>query len=140
MQKTFPVKFQHLVLYTKDLVKSHRWYRKIFDLQFSAQNDQNGSAAMAILNQSMHFFSFGYYHHDIALCTRKGVMPDNTSMVNYAMRLRDTTTIADFISRLEKDNIVYREGRLLKSAKIPDGLQAICFKDPNEYWIEILGK
>jgi len=140
MQKTFPVKFQHLVLFTKDLIRSHKWYRKVFDLQFSAQNDPNGSAAMSILKQSMHFFSFGYYHHDLALCTREGVMPDNTSIVNYAMRLRDNTTIKDFIARLEKENISYKNDRLLKSAKTPEGLKAVCFKDPNGYWIEVIGK
>ncbi len=140
MQKTFPVKLQHLVLFAKDLVISHKWYRKVFDLQFSAQNDPNGSAAMSILKQSMHFFSFGYYHHDIALCSRKGVMPDNTSLVNYAMRLNDTTTLEDFIARLEKENVAYKKGRLLKSAKTPDGLQAVCFKDPSGYWIEVLGR
>lgn len=139
-QKTFPVKFQHLVLYAKDLIQSHKWYRKVFDLQFSAQNDPGGSAAMSVIQQSMHFFSFGYYHHDLAFCSRKGVHPDNTSIVNYAMRLRENTTITDFIARLEKENIPYRKGRLLKSAKTPEDLQAVCFKDPNGYWIEILGK
>lgn len=140
MQKTFPLKFQHLVLFTKDLLESHQWYRKLFNLQFSAQNDPDGSAAMSVMTQSMHFFSFGYYHHDLALCARKGIMPDNTSMINYAMRLRDNTTLAEFITRLEKDNIPYRKGRILKSAKIPEGLQALSFKDPNGYWIEIFGK
>ena len=139
-QTIFPVKFQHLVLFTKDLIQSHRWYRKFFDLQFSAQNDKNGSAAMSILSQSMHFVSFGYYHHDLALCSRKGIMPDNTSILNYAMRLNDTTTLNDFITRLEKENITYKKGRLLQSAKTPDGLQAVCFKDPNGYWIEVLGR
>lgn len=67
-------------------------------------------------------------------------MPDNTSMVNYAMRLRDNTIIADFIARLRKKNVSYKNGRLLKSAKIPDGLTAICFKDPNGYRIEVFGK
>jgi len=140
MQQTFPVKFQHLVLYTKDLIKSHKWYRQLFNLQFSAQNDPNGSAAMSVITQRMHFFSFGYYHHDLALCDRKGVVPDNTSILNYAMRLRDNTTIEDFITRLETEKIPYKKGRLLQSSKIPDGLHAVCFKDPNGYWIEVLGK
>lgn len=139
-QKTFPIKFQHLVIYTKDLIQSHRWYRKLFNLQFSAQNDPDGSAAMSVTSQSMHFFSFGFYHHDLALVSRKGVMPDNTSILNYAMRLRDNVSLSAFTKRLEKENIPYRQGRLLKSAKTPDGLQAVCFKDPNGYWIEVLGR
>lgn len=140
MQNTFPTKFQHLVLFAKDLVQSHQWYRKVFDLQFSAQNDPDGSAAMNAISQSMHFFSFGYYHHDLALCKRRRVKPDNTSIVNYAMRLRDSTTIADFSARLMEQKVSYKHGRVLKSAKIPDGLQAISFKDPNGYWIEVIGK
>ncbi len=139
-QKTFPIKFQHLVLYTKDLVQSHRWYRKLFDLQFSAQNDPNGSAAMRLIKQSMHFFSFGHYHHDLALITRKGIQPDNKSLLNYSMRLRETTSMEDFIKRLENQQITYKEGRLLQSAKIPKGERAVSFKDPNGYWIEVLGK
>lgn len=140
MQKTLPVKFQHLVLFTKDLVASHKWYRKLFELQFSAKNHPDSSAAMRVMNQTMHFFSFGYYHHDLAFCSRKGVMPDNTSMVNYAMTLRDDTSMSDFIARLEKNGIAYKEGRLLKSAKIPENFKAVHFKDPNGYWIEIFGK
>jgi len=137
---TIPVKLQHLVLYTKDIVVSHRWYRKLFELQFSAQNDPDGSAAMSIISQSMHFFSFGHYHHDMAFCTRKGIKPDNTSLLNYAVRLNDSTSIEDFIVRLETLNIPYQKGRLLKSAKTPVGLEAISIKDPNGYWIEVLGK
>ena len=140
MQKTFPVKFQHLVLFTKDLIESHRWYRKLFNLQFSAQNDPNGSAAMSALEQSMHFFSFGFYHHDLALCTRKGIKPDNTSFVNYAMQLKESTTLDNFIKKLAHENIPYRNGRILKSAKIPVGFRAVSFKDPNGYWVEIFGK
>ena len=102
-QKAFPIKFQHLVLYAKNLFQFPQWYHKVFDLQFSAQNDSNGSVVMSVIQQSMHFFSFGYYHHDLALCSRKGVHPDNSSIVNYAIRLRDNTTMADFITRLEKE-------------------------------------
>jgi catechol-2,3-dioxygenase len=139
-QKTFPIKFQHLVLYTKDLIQSHRWYRKLFNLQFSAQNDPSGSAAMRLIKQQMHFFSFGHYHHDLALITRKGIQPDNKSMLNYSMRLRDHTSMTTFIKRLKDQHIHYKEGRLLKSAKTPAGLRAVCFKDPNGYWIEVFGK
>ena len=139
-ESTLPVKLQHLVMYTKDLVTSHRWYRNLFNLQFSAQNDPDGSALMSLAEQTMHFFSFGHYHHDLAFASKKGVMPDNTSFLNYTMRLRDHVPMDDFIKRLEQQDITYRRGRLLQSAKTPEGLQAICFKDPNGYWVEIVGK
>jgi len=135
-----PVKLQHLVLYVKDIMVSHNWYRNLFGLQFSAQNDPNGSAAMSVISQSMHFFSFGHYHHDLAFCTRKGVMPDNTSLLNYAVRLSEDTTISEFINRLEEHSIQYEEGRLLKSARVPSGHKVIRLIDPNGYWVEVIGK
>ncbi|MFK7979990.1 MAG: VOC family protein [Saprospiraceae bacterium] len=140
MQTIFPVKFQHLVVFVKDLVESHRWYRKLFKLQFSAQNDPNGSAIQAVSNQYMHFFSFGYYHHDMCFVVKPGIIPDNSSMLNYAVRLRDEISIADFIKILDKEKVTNKKGRLLKSAKSPDNLQAVTIKDPNGYWVEVLGK
>lgn len=140
MQNIFPIKLQHLVMYTKDLVSCHRWYRNLFNLQFSAQNDPDGSALMSLASQTMHFFSFGHYHHDIAFASKKDVTPDNTSFLNYTMRLRENVTLDDFIQRLEGKKVSYKKGRLLQSAQTPEGLQAICLKDPNGYWVEILGK
>jgi len=137
---TLPTKFQHIVIYVKDLVQSHRWYRSVFNLQFSAKNHPDSSAAMKVITQTMHFFSFGYYHHDLALVHRKGITPDNTSLLHYTLRLQDSETIARFTERLDNQNIPYRKGRLLHSAKTPDGLQAVYFEDPNGYWIEVLGK
>ena len=140
MPKIYPAKLQHLVIFTKDLEQSHQWYKRLFGLQFSAKNHPDSSAAMRLIKQTMHFFSFGFYHHDLALVSREGVQPDNTSLLNYAVRLKEGVTLTDFVKRLEEANISYRSGRLLKSANLPEGYQAVCFKDPNGYWIEILGK
>lgn len=139
MKQTLPVKFQHLVMYTKDLVTCHQWYRNLFKLQFSAQNDPDGSALMSLAAQSMHFFSFGHYHHDLAFAKKKDVTPDNTSFLNFSMRLRGDVSLADFIKRLEDYKVTYKHGRLLQSARTPEGLQAVCFQDPNGYWVEIFG-
>ena len=50
-----------------------KWYQKIFKLQFSAKNHPDSSAAMRLSEQIMYFYSFGYYHHDLAFAVKKGV-------------------------------------------------------------------
>lgn len=140
MQTIFPEKLQHLVIFTKDLIACHRWYRKLFKLQFSALNEPNGSALQTLNKQHMHFFSFGYYHHDICFVEKPEVTPDNTSILNFAVRLRDHTTVSDFIKILDKEQVPFKKGRLLASARTPDNLQAVTIKDPNGYWVEVFGQ
>lgn len=138
-KRKVPTKFQHLVLFTSDLAASSKWYQKIFRLQFSAKNHPDSSAAMRLSEQTMYFYSFGYYHHDLAFAAKKGVRPDNTSLLYFSMRLKQTESLADLKTRLEKEQIAYRKGRILQSANIPANTQAIHFLDPvNQYWIEIL--
>ncbi len=60
-------KLQHHVIYVSDLRRSKDFYTKLFDLQFSALNHPDSSAAMRLAQMEMHFFSFGFYHHDICL-------------------------------------------------------------------------
>ena len=139
IERKVATKFQHLVLYTSDIVATSKWYQKIFKLQFSAKNHFDSSAAMRVLNQTMYFYSFGYYHHDLAFASRPDVKPDNTSMLYYSMRLKDTENLADLKKRLAEEEIEVHEGRVLKSAKTPADNQAIHFLDPiNKFWIEIL--
>ena len=52
-------KFQHHVFYVNDLQRSKDFYMQLFDLQFSALNHPDSSAAMRMSQQEMHFFSFG---------------------------------------------------------------------------------
>lgn len=138
-ERKVPTKFQHLVLFTSDIVASSEWYQKIFKLQFSAKNHPDSSAAMRLSEQTMYFYSFGYYHHDLAFAAKKRVHPDNTSMLYFSMRLKESENLADLKTRLKKEQIAYKEGRILKSAKTPTNKQAIHFLDPvNKYWIEIL--
>ena len=137
-KRKVPTKFQHLVLYTADLKASSDWYQKIFKLQFSAKNHPDSSAAMRLIKQTMHFFSFGHYHHDFAVVTRPDVTPDNTSLLYFSMRLKELETLAKLKTRLELENILYYEGRILKSANTPFDNRVIHFQDPiNKYWIEV---
>ena len=62
---------------------------KLFDLQFSALNHPDSSAAMRLSNQEMHFFSFGFYHHDLCLVKHHKLKMDNNSMLHFTLVARD---------------------------------------------------
>ena len=78
-------KFQHHVFYVEDLKRSKEFYIQLFDLQFSALNHPDSSAAMRISQQEMHFFSFGFYHHDLCMVKHHKLTMDNNSMLHYTM-------------------------------------------------------
>jgi len=138
-ERKVPTKFQHVVLFTNDIISSSKWYQKIFKLQFSAKNHPDSSAAMRISKQIMHFYSFGHYHHDLAFAQKVGVQPDNTSLLYFTMRLKKGEHMEELKNRLGQEQINYYEGRILKSAKRIKNNSAIHFVDPiNHYWIEIL--
>jgi predicted enzyme related to lactoylglutathione lyase len=82
--KIAAAKLQHHVIYVSDLKKSKDFYMKLFDLQFSALNHPDSSAAMRLSHQEMHFFSFGFYHHDICLVKHHKLKMDNSSMLHFA--------------------------------------------------------
>ncbi|MEM6724506.1 MAG: VOC family protein [Bacteroidota bacterium] len=138
-QRKVPSKFQHLVLFTKDHAKSAEWYQKIFQLQWSARNHPDSSAAMRVMNQTMYFYSFGYYHHDLALVTRPDVVPDNSSMLYFSFQLKASASIDELQARLTSEGISVHTGRLLKSAQQDANRQVIHFQDPiNQFWIEVI--
>ena len=62
---------------------------RLFDLQFSALNHPDSSAAMRLSHQEMHFFSFGFYHHDICLVKHHKLKMDNGSMMHFSLVARD---------------------------------------------------
>lgn len=133
-------KLQHLVIYVNDMERSQDFYTQLFDLQFSALNHPDSSAAMRLAKQEMHFFSFGHYHHDLCLVKHHKLTMDNRSMMHYSMVTRDPDKFAVVVERLRKMHVPYREGRLLASARAEPGSQAVCFQDPNKHWIEILSQ
>ncbi|MEM7801079.1 MAG: hypothetical protein AAF633_17940 [Chloroflexota bacterium] len=103
-------------------------------------NNPDTSAAQRIAKQSMSFYSFGFYHHDLAFCENKGLEPQMDDMQHVTLRLKEGETINDLIASLEDKGIAYRRGRLLQSAKTPAGFQAVCLQDPDGRWVEIIGK
>ena len=131
-------KLQHHVIYVDDLDRSTAFYTKLFDLQFSAHNHPDSSAAMRLSQQQMHFFSFGFYHHDICLVKHLKCKMDNGSMMHFALVARDAAAFDAIRRRASEMGVETRDGRLIASAKAVPGGRAFHFRDPNNHWIEIL--
>lgn len=133
-------KFQHHVIYVEDLKRSKDFYIQLFDLQFSALNHPESSAAMRMSQQEMHFFSFGFYHHDICMVKHHKLKMDNNSMLHFSMVVRDKNTYQKVLLNATEMNIPTKNGRMLASAKNENDWKAFCFQDPDKHWIEILYK
>jgi catechol 2,3-dioxygenase-like lactoylglutathione lyase family enzyme len=139
--QTHPIvvkKLQHHVFYVDDLARSKDFYIRLLDLQFSALNHPDSSAAMRLSHQEMHFFSFGFYHHDICLVKHHKLKMDNGSMLHFALTTPDAAAFDAIRSRAESMGLAILEGRLIASAKPPSGGRALCLQDPDKHWIEIL--
>jgi predicted enzyme related to lactoylglutathione lyase len=109
--KIAAAKLQHHVIYVGALKKSKDFYMKLFDLQFSALNHPDSSAAMRLSNQEMHFFSFGFYHHDICLVKHHKLKMDNKSMLYFALVARDRDAFDAVRKRAAAMGIPVRDGR-----------------------------
>lgn len=133
-------KFQHLVFYVRDLEESKAFYQQLLDLQLSALNHPDSSAAMKLADQAMRFMSFGFYHHDICLVKHNKLPFDHESMMHYTMVIRDTDAFVKICENAQKMAIPIKVGRMLKSAKMENGWKAFCFQDPNNHWIELILK
>ncbi len=133
-------KFQHHVFYVEDLKRSKDFYMKLFDLQFSALNHPDSSAAMRMSQQEMHFFSFGFYHHDVCMVKHHKLKMDNDAMLHFTMVARDKIEFAQIAKRAEEMRIPFREGRILASATMEKSWKAFHFQDPDHHWIEIICK
>jgi catechol-2,3-dioxygenase len=133
-------KLQHHVFYVNDIEQSKEFYIQLFDLQLSALNHPDSSAAMKLAQQEMRFLSFGFYHHDICLVKHRKLQLDNDSMMHYTMEIRDQNAYAKILENAKKMNISIRDGRMIKSAKMEDHWKAFCLQDPNKHWIELILK
>ena len=136
--KIAAAKLQHHVMYVSDLNRSKDFYMKLFDLQFSALNHPDSSAAMRLSNQEMHFFSFGFYHHDLCLVKHHKLKMDNNSMLHFTLMARDRDAFDAIRKRAAEMSISVRAGRLIASAKRQPDQRAFCLQDPDRHWIEII--
>ena len=130
-------KLQHHVIYVSDLKRSKDFYTKLLDLQFSALNHPDSSAAMRLAHMEMHFFSFGFYHHDICLVKHHKLDMDNGSMLHFSL-IANKSAFDEIRRRAIELGIPTRDGRLIASAKRPSGGRAFCLQDPDRHWIEII--
>ena len=137
-ERTIAAKLQHHVIYVSDLRRSKEFYMKLFDLQFSALNHPDSSAAMRLAHMEMHFFSFGFYHHDICLVKHHKLPMDNGSMLHFSLIARDGQAFDAIRRRAEELGEIIQEGRLIASAQRAPGQRAFCVQDPDNHWIEII--
>jgi catechol 2,3-dioxygenase-like lactoylglutathione lyase family enzyme len=139
--QTHPIavkKLQHHVFYVDDLARSKDFYIRLLDLQFSALNHPDSSAAMRLSHQEMHFFSFGFYHHDICMVKHHKLKMDNASMLHFALATFEPAAFSVIRARAESMGLTIRQGRLIASARPPSGGRAFCVQDPDKHWVEIL--
>lgn len=137
MQKRIVVtNLQHHVFYVTDLERSKAFYTQLLDLQFSALNHPDSSAAMRLSQQEMRFFSFGFHHHDLCLVKHRKLQMDNGSMLHYSLAVRDAGTFDAIRQRAEEMKLTIKEGRMLASAK--PVVRAFCVRDPDNHWIELI--
>jgi catechol 2,3-dioxygenase-like lactoylglutathione lyase family enzyme len=137
-ERKVAAKLQHHVIYVEDLERSADFYTRLFDLQFSAYNHPDSSAAMRLAQQQMRFFSFGFHHHDICLVKHLKLKMDNGSMMHFALAVRDGEAFDAVRRRAAEMGVEAREGRLIASARLEPGSRAFHLRDPNNHWIEII--
>jgi catechol 2,3-dioxygenase-like lactoylglutathione lyase family enzyme len=137
-ERKVAAKLQHHVIYVDDLERSAAFYTRLLDLQFSALNHPDSSAAMRLARQQMRFFSFGFHHHDICLVKHLKFKMDNGSMMHFALVARDAQSFDAIRRRALEMGVETRDGRLIASAKTGPEARAFHLRDPNNHWIEIL--
>lgn len=131
-----PARLQHAVFYVRDLERSRQFYQDIFDLQFSARNHQDSSAAMRIVGQNMMFFSFGEMHHDVCFVQNPHVKVDNEAWLGFTVALRPGHSLAEIEERLNGRGVAFTRGRLLPVPS--DARAALFFRDPDGHLIEVV--
>lgn len=131
-----PARLQHAVFYVRDLERSRAFYQDVFDLQFSARNHQDSSAAMRIVGQNMMFFSFGEMHHDVCFVQNPGVKVDNEAWLGFSVALRPGHALAEIEERLSARRVAFTRGRVLPV--LSDTRAALFFRDPDGHVIEVV--
>ena len=131
-----PARLQHVVFYVRDLERSRRFYQQLFDLQFSARNHRDSSAAMRLAGQDMHFFSFGEMHHDLCLVLKPGLRVDNEAWLGFTVTLRPGQPLAGIEERLRTLRVAFTRGRALPLPA--DARAALFFRDPDGHVVEVV--
>jgi len=131
-----PARLQHAVFYVRDLERSRQFYQELFDLQFSARNHPDSSAAMRLVGQSMMFFSFGEMHHDICFVLNPSVPVDNEAWLGFTAALRNGQPLTATEERLNAMDVAFTHGRALPVSA--DTRPALFFRDPDGHLVEVV--
>jgi 2-keto-4-pentenoate hydratase/2-oxohepta-3-ene-1,7-dioic acid hydratase in catechol pathway/catechol 2,3-dioxygenase-like lactoylglutathione lyase family enzyme len=132
-----PARFQHAVFYVRDLAQSQAFYQDIFDVQFSARNHPDSSAAMRLVGHTMMFFSFGHYHHDICFVQNPRIAVDNEEWLHFTVRARTRPAFEAIRDRASARGLKVSAGRVLPiyGAGAEDALH---FRDPDGHVVEVV--
>jgi 2-keto-4-pentenoate hydratase/2-oxohepta-3-ene-1,7-dioic acid hydratase in catechol pathway/catechol 2,3-dioxygenase-like lactoylglutathione lyase family enzyme len=132
-----PARFQHAVFYVRNLELSQAFYQDIFDVQFSARNHPDSSAAMRLVGHTMMFFSFGHYHHDICFVQNPGIAVDNEEWLHFTVRARTRPAFEAIRDRASARGLKVTAGRVLP---IYGGgaEEALHFRDPDGHVVEVI--
>ena len=101
---------------------------RLFDLQFSALNHPDSSAAMRLSRQEMHFFSFGFYHHDLCL-VKHDKLKDGQYRLNAELLASGAgcAGIRCYPGGEQGElGVRVRDGRLITSTRSSPGQRAFC--------------
>ena len=130
-------KLQHHVFFVRSLEEAKAFYMDVLHINFSADNSPDSSAAMSLIGQSMNFYSFGKYHHDLCLVHNpKLTMKPDDDFLHFTLKLNTDKNLEILKQRLSAKKIPYREGRVLQSQA--QDINAINFNDPSGNLIEII--
>jgi catechol 2,3-dioxygenase-like lactoylglutathione lyase family enzyme len=132
-----PVRFQHAVFYVRDLAQSQDFYQDIFEVQFSARNHPDSSAAMRLVGHTMMFFSFGHYHHDLCFVQNPGIAVDNEEWLHFTVRARTRPAFEAIRDRASARGLKVSSGRVLPI--YGSGAEdALHFRDPDGHVVEVI--
>ena len=116
----------HIAVYVVDLKVSTAFYKDVIGLDTIPEPFHDGRHTWFNVGVKSHL-------HLISGATSK-TSHDKNSHLCFSV-----PSVAEFIKRLEKNNVEYEDwaGSKMKVTNRVDGVKQIYFKDPDGYWIEI---
>ena len=116
----------HIAVYVVDLKVSTAFYKDVIGLDTIPEPFHDGRHTWYNVGVKSHL-------HLISGATSK-TSHDKNSHLCFSV-----PSVAEFIKRLEKNNVEYEDwaGTKMKVTNRVDGVKQIYFKDPDGYWIEI---
>ena len=86
-------KLQHHVIYVERPQQIERLLHEAVRPAILGAQSSRQQRRDAPVQQEMHFFSFGFYHHDICLVKHHKLKMDNDSMLHFSLVARDTCRV-----------------------------------------------